>query len=141
MHRKSLYIAAPLFSEAELIFNAKLAAELALRFDVYLPQRDGKLLVQMTAKGHCPKQTAKMIFSSDLAAIRASDNLLIVLDGRTVDEGAAFELGYAYAIGKPCYGLQTDPRRLLPTGNNPMIGQALIAVAESVHELIELMSE
>jgi nucleoside 2-deoxyribosyltransferase len=62
--------------------------------------------------------------------------LLIVLDGRTVNEGASFELGVAYALEKTCLGLQTDPRRLLPIGNNPMIDAALSQVFASIHELI-----
>jgi len=74
-----------------------------------------------------------------LAAIRNCDLLVIVLDGRSVDEGAAFELGYAYAIGKPCYGLQTDPRRLLPFGNNPMLQHALKAVVSNVRDLMRVM--
>jgi hypothetical protein len=56
---------------------------------------------------------------------KEADALLLILDGRTVDEGAAFELGIAYWRGKRCVGLQTDPRRLLPMGNNPMIACAL----------------
>ena len=53
--------------------------------------------------------------------MKEADALFLLLDGRTVDEGAAFELGYAVALGKHCVGLQTDPRRLMPLGNNPMI--------------------
>ena len=38
----TLYFAAPLFSEAELAFNAALTAEVErLGFAVFLPQRDG----------------------------------------------------------------------------------------------------
>jgi hypothetical protein len=62
--------------------------------------------------------------------------LIIVLDGRAVDEGAAFELGYAYALGKPCYGLKTGPRQLLAIGNNPMIDGPLEYIFQSVDELV-----
>ncbi len=73
----------------------------------------------------------------DIAALKKCDFVLIVLDGRSVDEGAAFELGYAYALGKVCYGLQTDPRRLLKIGiNNPMIDCALQQVFSSVDDLV-----
>lgn len=81
------------------------------------------------------------IFRSDIEAIRTCDALVIVLDGRSVDEGAAFELGYACAIGKSCFGLQTDPRRLLPVGNNPMIVGALDAILPSTQELIRHLDE
>ena len=63
---------------------------------------------------------ALSVFKDDVAALRASDAFLNLLDGRTVDEGAAFELGVAYALEIPCFALQTDSRRLLPLGNNPM---------------------
>jgi len=139
MARISVYIAGPLFSQAELMFNAQLADDLAVAFDVYLPQRDGRLLVEMIRRGEQPEKAAKAVFENDLAAIRNCDLLVIVLDGRSVDEGAAFELGYAYAIGKPCYGLQTDPRRLLPFGNNPMLQHALKAVVSNVRDLMRVM--
>jgi nucleoside 2-deoxyribosyltransferase len=68
--------------------------------------------------------------------MKKCDLILIVLDGRTVDEGAAFELGYVFAMGKPCYGLQTDVRRLLLTGNNPMLDCSLLQVFQDTEELI-----
>ena len=141
MPRKKIYVAAPLFSEAELAFNAAFAVDLAIEFDIYLPQRDGQLLVQLIQSGQCVRDAAASVFVTDLEAIRACDILVIVLDGRTVDEGAAFELGFAYAIGKACFGLQTDPRRLLPLGNNPMIDRALKAIAANTQELLRLILE
>ncbi len=44
------------------------------------------------------------------AGIRGSDLLLAVLDGAEVDSGTASEVGFASALGKPCYGLRTDLR-------------------------------
>jgi hypothetical protein len=44
---------------------------------------------------------------------------------RSIDEGACFELGYAFALGKTCVGLKTDSRTLFPFGDNPMIEAAL----------------
>jgi nucleoside 2-deoxyribosyltransferase len=76
-----------------------------------------------------------MVFEEDDRMIRQCDILLIVLDGRTVDEGAAFELGLAYGLGKDCYGIQTDVRRLLPYGNNPMIRYPLTEVFGSLAAL------
>jgi nucleoside 2-deoxyribosyltransferase len=80
---------------------------------------------------------ARRIFETDLAAIAAAQLFLIILDGRSVDEGAAFELGYAFAPKKHCVGLQTDPRRLLPYGNNPMVSGALERVFTSLDELAD----
>jgi nucleoside 2-deoxyribosyltransferase len=58
------------------------------------------------------------------------------LDGRTIDEGAAFELGYCAAKDKKCFGLQTDNRRLLITGNNPMIEESLEKIFLNIKDLI-----
>lgn len=110
-HRRPyLYFAAPLFSEAEKRFNAWLVRRLERYVDVYLPQRDGDLLVELLKK--MPLEQAKArIFRNDILAIRRSDGVIAVLDGRFVDEGEAVEVGYATALGKPCWALDTDPRR------------------------------
>lgn len=123
--RPLIYLAAPLFSKAELTFNLELTELLEKYLDVYLPQRDGGKVVDLVAKGVPVKDAYKSIFDRDLEALTNAHALLIVLDGRTIDEGAVFELGFAYSTGKRCVGLQTDPRRLLPLGNNPMIECAL----------------
>jgi nucleoside 2-deoxyribosyltransferase len=131
-----LYFAAPLFSDAERSFNEQIAAEMRTYFEVYLPQEDGGLMVDMIADGVAPARAAETVFRLDTIAIKKCEVLLIVLDGRAIDEGAAFELGYAYAQGKCCVGLQTDPRRLLLTGNNPMIDCAVSEVFLSVTDLL-----
>lgn len=128
-------MAAPLFSEAELSFNTQVKEILDPYFDVYLPQEDGGLMVDMIKQGISPDSAARRVFESDIKAIQQCDVLLIVLDGRSVDEGAAFELGYASALGKTCIGLQTDVRKLLPYGNNPMLSSALSFTLKSIDEL------
>lgn len=66
--------------------------------------------------------------------------MLIILDGRTVDEGAAMELGVAFSKGKTCIGYSTDPRTLLPNGQNPMISCCLATTVHSVNELLEFFN-
>lgn len=127
-----LYFAAPLFNTAELTFNAELKARFSRWFDVYLPQEDGGLIVDMVANGVPREAATRRVFSMDTTAVQRCDVLLIVLDGRAVDEGACFELGYAFALGKLCVGLQTDVRRLLPSGNNPMLEAACFHIFESL---------
>jgi len=51
--------------------------------------------------------------------------------------GVAFEIGYLFALGTPCIALQTDVRRALPSGNNPMIGQALAEIVADETRLLE----
>ncbi len=134
--KPKLYFAAPLFSEAERTFNERIASLLSPFLDVYLPQKDGGLLVDMLAEGMHPKHAATTVFARDIDALKKCDILLIVLDGRSVDEGAAFELGYAHSMGKFCCGFQTDTRRLLQTGNNPMIDCALQCVFIRLNDLL-----
>lgn len=131
-----MYIAAPLFSEAEKTYNYYIKNYLSRYFDIYLPQEDGYLLVDLLKQEIDPSLAKKLIFDHDIEAIESSDILLIILDGRTIDEGAAFELGYAYSLNKKCIALQTDPRRLLSTGNNPMIDCALTHIFTSVEQIV-----
>ncbi len=132
-----IYVAAPLFSEAERGFNAHLKVVLEPHFSVYLPQDDGGLLVDMVSEGMNPKVAARRVFEMDISALDRCDLVLIVLDGRVVDEGAAFELGFAYARGKRSVGLKTDPRQLLAIGNNPMIDGALERVFPDIRSFIQ----
>lgn len=137
-NKPRLYIAAPLFNVAEKEFNVKLKGILSPYFRVYLPQEDGTLLADVTKLAVTEAEViaaSQLIFREDIEAIRSVDLLLAILDGRTIDEGTAFEIGFAYALGKTCFGLQTDVRRLLPYGNNPMITHSLQKVFKSTKEL------
>lgn len=135
--KPGMYLAGPLFSEAERTFNHNLKRLLTPYFDVYLPQEDGGLMVDMIREGMNPKLAAQKVFDGDIKAMEECDIFLMILDGRAVDEGASFELGFSYAHDKPCYGLKTDPRQLLTTGNNPMIDCPLEHIFQSVDELID----
>jgi nucleoside 2-deoxyribosyltransferase len=131
-----LYLAAPLFSAAERGFNEVVADRLEPFFQVFLPQRDGRLLVDLIDSGVPAATAASSVFSADIAAIRQASVVLALLDGRTVDEGVAFELGFAFCLGTNCIGLQTDPRRELPTGNNPMIEGGLDQIFRDIDQLV-----
>ena len=124
-----VYFAAPLFCKAELDFNAHVADILRRNgHEVYLPQEEE------------PGRDSAEIFRSDLAAVDACEVLLFVLDGRVPDEGASFELGYAYAKGKRCIGLKTDVRVSERGGNNIMLEGSLdYGIARTIPELIEMM--
>src|SRR3989441_12189334 len=98
-----LYLAAPLFSEAERTFNLALADALsAAGHDVYLPQRDTP-----TIEG--PARTTA-VFRANLAALSNADAVVAVCEGPQVDDGTAWEVGYAYGRNIPVYGLRTDAR-------------------------------
>jgi nucleoside 2-deoxyribosyltransferase len=129
--RPLAYIAAPLFCVAEREFNARLKRVLLPYVEVFLPQEDGGLMSELVASGASSRDAAAAVFAMDIAAIRRCDMLVIVLDGRVVDEGASVELGIAYALGKECVGLQTDVRRLVMGRNNPMVDCSLSCIFTS----------
>jgi nucleoside 2-deoxyribosyltransferase len=136
--RKSafIYLASPLFNLRERTFNEEIAARLEPCGGVFLPQRDGALLVDMLLSG-VPKVVAeRRVFEQDCEAMRAASLLVAVLDGGHIDEGVAFEVGFMSALGKPSVGLQTDVRRALPSGNNPMISQSLVEIMDELGALV-----
>jgi nucleoside 2-deoxyribosyltransferase len=136
-NRPNVYLAGPLFSVTERQWNASLRNALTEICDVYLPQEDGALLVNLVAGGMPVDEAKGTIFARDLEAIERCDILLLVMDGRVIDEGASFELGYAYARGKICIGLKTDVRSLLAIGDNPMIECALRGAFSDIYQVLE----
>ncbi|MDB9518426.1 nucleoside 2-deoxyribosyltransferase [Roseofilum reptotaenium CS-1145] len=95
-----IYIAAPLFTEAEQDFNAKLAQRLkSAGHAVFLPQEEAKDLTQ-----------TEEIFKRCLYGLNHSHLVLVILDGADADSGTCFEVGFAYAKKLPIVGLRTDFR-------------------------------
>jgi nucleoside 2-deoxyribosyltransferase len=135
--RLQAYFAAPLFNEMERNYNTSVVERLEAYISIFLPQRDGGLMMQYIKNGVSPDRAAGLVFEKDLSAMAAADFMIAILDGANVDEGVAFEIGYMFALGKFCIALQTDVRRALPTGNNPMIGSAIRCVFQSVSELVD----
>jgi nucleoside 2-deoxyribosyltransferase len=142
-----VYLAGPLFSEAELRFNARLAGRIeALGFRVFLPQRDGVEKSRPPYDAMTPDERRRAIFELDRDQILASDVFLFVLDGRVPDEGACVELGIAYGqrfvSGQPKFivGLQTDIRAaFIQARLNAMLLGALDLVVRSEAELIDVL--
>jgi|GEM_PF-325244 len=57
------------------------------------------------------REKALEIGRRNAVAIRGSDLLVACLDGQEPDSGTVAELGYAAALGKPCFGLRSDLRQ------------------------------
>ena len=125
---KTIYFAAPLFSDAEKEFNLKFAKVFEdCGYKVFLPQRDTGLVADLDGKPE--KEKAHIIFESDVKGLMESDILVMVLDGRVPDEGACVELGIAYANKKRCYGIKTDVRSLRKDLDiNPMLSECFIKI-------------
>lgn len=127
---RTVYLAAPLFSEAELDFNRKLRDEMKNSgFNVFLPQEDSN-----NVKDRDDRQ--KIIFSKNEAAIEKSDMIVAVVDGADVDSGTAWEIGYAYARGKPILGLRTDFRTLGIEGTVNLMIERSVHLCKGIPELL-----
>lgn len=128
---QKIFLAGPLFSEAERNYNLAIAVRLRKEgFQVWLPQEEG-----IIKQGTAPEK--EYLFKKDLEGIRDSTVILAILDGTDVDAGTAFELGYAHAIGKPLYGMKTDYRSFSPVENvNLMIEVPVRQIFRSLEEVI-----
>ena len=136
-----IYVAGPLFSEAEKQYNGYLSKHLEdMGFEIFLPQRDGHKLSELLANGESESFAMGKIFNRDISEIQKSDIVIFVMDGRVPDDGACVEIGYAYAMGKECIGLKTDPRTLMSNLDNPMILGALKdRIARNLKELEDFL--
>ncbi|OPY37531.1 MAG: Nucleoside 2-deoxyribosyltransferase [Methanoregula sp. PtaU1.Bin051] len=93
-----VYIAGPLFTQAERAFNEQVSAFFNERkYATFLPRRDGLLLADLLARGMTEEEALERIFAPDVETIAGCDLSLINLDGRVPDEGACMELGIAFA--------------------------------------------
>jgi nucleoside 2-deoxyribosyltransferase len=105
--RKAIYLAGALFTPYERRFLRELAASLAKRTgldphrDFFVPHRDAGLV------GDIGSSEA---FESDVEALESAELIVALLDGTDVDSGTAFEMGFAFARGRPILGLTTDLR-------------------------------
>lgn len=103
--RYRVYLAGPLFSEAERAFNRSVRDLLATHlFRVYLPQEAAEV------PGREPDADGA-IYATHVAALGDTDIVVAVCDGPDADSGTAWEMGYATARGIPVIALRTDTRR------------------------------
>ena len=115
-HGLRIYLAGPLFSEAERAYLDELASRLrANGHEVFVPHE------QFTDE--IVELDAARVFRVDLAGVRAANLLFAWLDGPMVDDGTACEIGIfseLVASGDPRYvgivGLATDLRILRRRG-------------------------
>jgi len=103
--RFRLYLAAPLFSRAEKLYNISLFELLtSYFFEVYLPQEVGDDTHHRDLEEH------GRIFRTHVQALDSADAVVAVIDGADADSGTSWEMGYAYSRGKPVYSIRTDFR-------------------------------
>lgn len=121
-----IYLAGPLFTEAEKDFNRKLAARLtACGAKVTLPQES------------CKGVPLPKIYEKCFNDILDCHMVVAVLDGTDCDSGTCVELGYAWARDKLIFGLRTDERGSGEyKGINAMIPPLCVAIFNDVEQLV-----
>jgi nucleoside 2-deoxyribosyltransferase/predicted secreted protein len=130
--RYQVYLAAPLFSEAERNFNTSVARLLGAHlFEVHLPQEAGD------DSGTRDAREQERLFLHNKTAIEGADFIVAIIDGADADSGTAWEMGYAFALGKPVIALRTDFRRV---GYHEHVNLMLEQSAEVVGSTEELLA-
>jgi len=144
-----IYVAGPLFSEAERAWLDVLAARLRGEgFECFVPHENFSELKELT-----PTE----VFRVDADGVRRANVLLAWLDGPVIDDGTACEIGIfaqLVASGDPSYrgivGLVTDLRLQRRRGNAVGDGMNLFVIGAieasgrmcwSVDEAVEALRE
>ena len=131
------YWAAPLFTMAELHFNANTVAQIeSVWLKIFLPQRDNTFSLEGGRK----------CFNRNLLGIERPENMIVVCDGADVDSGSSFEVGYARALQTEgrmgdIIAIRTDIRTASDGvhGINLMISESAKYILSSTDELFQLM--
>jgi nucleoside 2-deoxyribosyltransferase len=126
--RLLVYIAGPLYTPYERSYLEQIDNICQkLGFTTYLPHRDAGL-----AEPH----TLKKIFQKDLEALKSAKLVVAVLNGATVDDGTAWEIGYSYSLGIPIFGVLDDIRVQDPLLSiNLMISLSCKKIVHSLDDL------
>jgi Nucleoside 2-deoxyribosyltransferase len=122
-----VYLAGPLFSQAERAWLDGLAATLRIAgFDIFVPHEHFDAIAELT-----PEE----VYRVDADGLRASNALVAWLDGPVIDDGTAAEIGAfaeLVASGDKRYrgivGLVTDLRLERRRGRAPGDGMNLFVV-------------
>lgn len=125
---KRVYMAGPLFTEAERAFNIRLSDALSGRchgFDFILPQDRGDYII---GGGGTMQQVIDDCFSQ----VAQCDIVLANLDGADADSGTCVEIGYALALKKRVIGYRTDFREAGDTPGSGMNGMLFHGIPELV---------
>ncbi len=121
-----IYLASPLgFAESTRHFMEHLIERIAPHVEVTNPWDDTRFeqefarIAELDSRREAHAALIRInteLGRANAESIRSANGVVGILDGADVDSGTASEIGYAYALGKRCYGLRTDFRL---AGDNP----------------------
>ncbi|MDD1673618.1 MAG: nucleoside 2-deoxyribosyltransferase [Methanomicrobiales archaeon] len=131
---QQVYLAGPLFSEAEKRYNLYLRDPLTgSGFMVYLPQEQGE------DTRHRNLEEDRQLFLHHREALDRSHCIIAVCDGTDTDSGTAWEMGYAHAQGIPVIALRTDVRMLGHARRINLMLEQSASIVTTHEELIVLL--
>lgn len=132
-----VYLAGPLFTQAEWLWNEHIATRLTQRsLEVLVPQRRAEPMLM----GKEPFNPG-LLFEENLRQIENADAIVAILDGADPDSGTSWECGYAFKLGTPVIGVRSDIRA---GGDDPATAINLmlsIGCAEFVRVPFEIRSD
>ncbi|MDN6639245.1 MAG: nucleoside 2-deoxyribosyltransferase [Tetragenococcus sp.] len=128
-----VYFAAPMFAKSDLVYNSYLVEKIRQKYPelvIYMPQENGEI------NDKTAYADSKMIALADTEKVEESQLMIALLDGSTIDNGVASEIGVAYANHIPVLGLYTDSRQ--QGADNQQKLDALSTVAENQFHYLNL---
>jgi nucleoside 2-deoxyribosyltransferase len=136
-----IYLAGPLFTHADRAYLSVLRDRLR-QLPAATVTWPGDLFDDAHLSSLGPK-AKEHIFQTCRDAIDEATHVVALLDGAQVDDGTAWEIGYAYARGIPIIGLRTDFRQAGDTPTslaNAMIECGCVHIYRSTDELLAAMA-
>lgn len=136
-----IYQAGPLFSEAEQQWHRLFKRRLQQAgYDVVWPFE----LFSQQEVANWGEEAPRRIMEADRNALDDCDVVIALLDGAQVDDGTAWEIGYAFARAIPVIGIRTDFRQGGDTGHsrvNAMIEGSCACIVSSSEEVLAALEE
>ena len=136
----NIYWAAPLFNQAEMSRNEKLAEDVAtylkdlyeedIEFQIFLPQRDaGEITAEVGSD-----EFRSVIYAKDLEELNKADLMIADFTGRVPDEGTVFETGFAVGRNVPVVGILDDKRSFMGGYPNNMLYKGVTTMVTTLEK-------
>ena len=124
--KKKVYLASPFFNDTQLVDMVRVLGTLRnKKLEVFSPYENQNKDLEFASREWRTKT-----FNSDVGHIKWCDIVVALVNGNYMDSGTAWEIGYAYAIGKPVIVINLNKEPV-----NLMISDSLHAYIDSIEDL------
>jgi nucleoside 2-deoxyribosyltransferase len=132
---KPVFLALPDHNEGELSRQEALMRELHAASGTAIGNKH--VWIPSSALGHPGVDVDEATYAEEYReALEAAEVVVAVLDGRQVDDGTAWTVGWASAQGTTVYGYWSERRQVA----HPVITESCEAITGEVRELAEWLS-